>query len=87
MHAGAKKSFINITVSPIALMLMSIPMCQGKLGEFFHRLGVSYTLYCNEKFGPGKNGPGGPFLVDKIWSGGTKFGYQNWSGPTKNGPV
>ena len=35
----------------------------------------------------GKNGPGGPVLVDKIWSGGTKFGYQNRSGPTKNGPV
>ena len=35
----------------------------------------------------GKNGPGGPFLVDKIWSGETKFGYQKsvqpnqkWSG-------
>ena len=42
---------------------------------------------CNEKFGPGKNGPGRPFLVDKIWSWGTKFGCQNPSSPTKNGQV
>ena len=65
------------------------PILAAKIGPFAkngpHAKLKVYT--CNEKFGPGKKRSRRTIFSRQNLVRGTKFGYQNRSGPTKNGPV